>query len=310
MCRHTYFRILSMKIAAWLAILIWVSFAALIAGCAARQEVILSPVSQTVVGTRRVESTAALSLTATSASIPSTPTPSPTPVPSPTPNLRPPEIPTVMSQPVLQAVQVDSDEISRGDPGSPWISLVFNAGAGFQPGTSILDVLRERGVRTTFFLMGWWADRQPELVRRIADEGHEIASHGYEVFDLTQVSDADVIGDLEHADSVLKALTGRTTKPLWSPSAGYRDARVRSLAASLGYRTIYWTVDSGDWREDATAAGVRQRVLDGAANGAIIVMHFDSSRTADTIAAALPGIIDELRARGYRLVTISELISG
>jgi peptidoglycan/xylan/chitin deacetylase (PgdA/CDA1 family) len=208
------------------------------------------------------------------------------------------------------SVPVTDQEVVRGDPSRPWVSLVFNAGAGYPPGEQILDTLRERGVRTTFFLMGWWAERRPELVARIADEGHEIASHGHEVFDLTSVSDAAVIADLERADAVLSGITGRTTKPLWSPSAGYRDARVRRLAASIGYRPIYWTVDSGDWTLDATAERVRSRVLSSAVNGAIIVMHFESSRTADTIAPALPSIIDGLRDEGFRLVTITELITG
>ena len=78
----------------------------------------------------------------------------------------------------------------------------------------------------------------------------------------------------------------------------------------MGYRPIYWTVDSGDWRADATAEAVRRRVLDGATNGAIIVMHFDSPRSAGTVASALPGIVDGLRARAYRLVTVTDLITG
>ncbi|HEX2173628.1 MAG TPA: polysaccharide deacetylase family sporulation protein PdaB, partial [Dehalococcoidia bacterium] len=82
------------------------------------------------------------------------------------------------------------------------------------------------------------------------------------------------------------------------------------IAASLGYRPIFWTLDSGDWRENATAADVSRRVLDGAVNGAIIVMHTDSPRTADTIAPVLPDIIDGLRAQGYRLVTVTELVTG
>ncbi|MDO8671069.1 MAG: polysaccharide deacetylase family protein [Dehalococcoidia bacterium] len=198
----------------------------------------------------------------------------------------------------------------RGDPARPWVSLVFNAGAGFEPATAILDTLQDKQVHTTFFLMGWWAERQPELVREIAAGGHEVASHGHAVFDLTQVSDEAVIADLEKADGIIKANTGRSTRPLWSPSAGYRDERVRRLASELGYRPIYWTLDSGDWTVDASAEEVLQRVTTGVVNGAIIVMHFDSSRTASSIAPVLPAIIDSLQAQGYTLVTVIELITG
>lgn len=243
-----------------------------------------------------------------------TPSPAPTSTPRATPTSAPSATPTVLPlspTPLARlSVPVSAEEVERGDPSRPWVSLVFNAGAGFKPAPAILDVLRDKEVRTTFFLMGWWAEKQPGLVRQIAQDGHEVASHGHEVFDLTQVSDAEVIADLERADAVIGEIIGRSTRPLWSPSAGYRDARVRRLAASLGYRPIYWTVDGGDWREEATAEEVRQRVLAGATNGAIIVMHFDSPRSADTISRVLPEIIDGLRARGKRLVTISELITG
>jgi peptidoglycan/xylan/chitin deacetylase (PgdA/CDA1 family) len=206
-------------------------------------------------------------------------------------------------------VPVTPEEVVRGDPSRPWISLVVNAGAGYEPAVEMLDTFAEKGVRTTFFLMGWWAERNPELVRRIGAE-HEVASHGHAVFDLTSVSDAEVVADLETADAVIGGLIGRSTRPLWSPSAGYRDARVRSIAASLGYRPIYWTVDSGDWTTTATAEAVERKVLDNASNGAIIVLHFESPRTRVSTAVVLPRLIDTLRERGYRLVTVTELITG
>lgn len=206
-------------------------------------------------------------------------------------------------------VPISPEEVVQGDPSRPWVSLVVNAGAGYEPAVEMLDTFAEKGVRTTFFLMGWWAERNPELVRRIGAE-HEVASHGYEVFDLTSVSDAEVAADLERADAVIGGLIGRSTRPLWSASAGYRDARVRGIAAGLGYRPIYWTVDSGDWRTDATADGVERRVLDNVTNGAIVVLHFESPRTRTSTAVVLPRLIDTLRARGYRLVTVSELITG
>src|SRR5437764_5390305 len=133
-------------------------------------------------------------------------------------------------------VPVSPEEVVRGDASSPRIVLAINVGAGSTPAESMLDTLRERGVRTTFFVLGWWAERFPDILTRMAADGHEIASHGHSVFDLTRVSDAAVVADLEAADAAISAVTGHTTRPLWSPSAGYRDARVRALAARLGYR--------------------------------------------------------------------------
>jgi peptidoglycan/xylan/chitin deacetylase (PgdA/CDA1 family) len=215
---------------------------------------------------------------------------------------------TPATTPPPKQVAVSADEVLRGPADRPYVSLVINAGSGYPPAEELLDILAARGVKTTFFLMGWWAEKNPDLVRRIHAEGHEIASHGYREYDLTLVSDAAVRADLEHAEAVLSGITGITTRPLWSPSAGYRDARVRSIAAGLGYRPILWTQDSGDWREDATANGVLRQALAGAVPGAIIVMHLDSPQRRAATAAILGTLIDTLRARGLEPVTITELI--
>jgi peptidoglycan/xylan/chitin deacetylase (PgdA/CDA1 family) len=210
----------------------------------------------------------------------------------------------------LRSVPVSDAEVARGDPALPNVALVFNVGAGFEPATSVLDTLADRQQRATFFVMGWWAERHPDLLRQIADGGHEIASHGHSIFDLTQVSDDEVRADLVRADAAISSVTGRTTRPLWSPSAGYRDARVRAIAASLGYRPILWTVDTADWTTQATPESVYSHIVNGAINGAIMVLHFDSPKSTDTTAQVLPAAIDALRSAGYRLVTITELLTA
>ncbi|HEX8968425.1 MAG TPA: polysaccharide deacetylase family protein [Chloroflexota bacterium] len=215
--------------------------------------------------------------------------------------------PALADQP---SVPVSDAEVVRGDPSLANMALVFNVGAGYTPATGILDALAERQLRATFFVMGWWAERHPDELRQIASGGHEIASHGHAIFDLTQSSDAQVRADLEDADSAIRAVIGRTTRPLWSPSAGYRDARVRGIAASLGYRPILWTVDSGDWTTEATPESVYSHIVNGAANGAIVVLHFDSPTSVETTAQVLPAAIDALRAAGYQLMTITELLTA
>jgi peptidoglycan/xylan/chitin deacetylase (PgdA/CDA1 family) len=208
------------------------------------------------------------------------------------------------------SVPVSTEEVSRGDTSLPSIALVFNVGAGYEPATDILDTLADKHLRATFFVMGWWAERHPDVLRQIADAGHEIASHGHSIFDLTQASDAQVRADLENADAAISAVTGRTTRPLWSPSAGYRDARVRGIAADLGYRPILWSVDSGDWTTEATAESVFSHIVNGASNGAIIVLHFDSPQSTASTAQILPAAIDTLRDQGYQLMTITELLTA
>jgi peptidoglycan/xylan/chitin deacetylase (PgdA/CDA1 family) len=208
------------------------------------------------------------------------------------------------------SVPVSDEEVLHGDPALANLALVFNVGAGYTPATAILDTLADHQQHATFFVMGWWAERHPDELQQIAAGGHEIASHGHSIFDLTQASDAQVRGDLEDADRVISAVVGHSTRPLWSPSAGYRDARVRSIAASLGYRPILWTVDSGDWTTDATPESVYSHVVNGAANGAIIVLHYDSPHSATATAEVLPAAIDALRGAGYHLTTITELLTA
>ncbi|MCA1646127.1 MAG: polysaccharide deacetylase family protein, partial [Chloroflexi bacterium] len=174
----------------------------------------------------------------------------------------------------------------------------------------ILDTLAEHHQRATFFVMGWWAEQHPDQLRQMADGGHEIASHGHSIFDLTQVSDAEVRADLESAEAAISTVTGHSTRPLWSPSAGYRNTRVRAVAASLGYRPILWTVDSGDWTQEATPESVYSHVLNGVSNGAIVVLHYDSPTTRDSTVQVLPAMIDDLRQAGYRLVTVTELLTS
>src|SRR3954453_18556232 len=99
-------------------------------------------------------------------------------------------------------VPVAADEVARGDPTRPRLALVFNVGAGFEPAPTMLDTLAEHDQHVTFFVMGWWAERHPDELRQIADAGHEIASHGHAIFDLTQASDVEVRADLERADAV------------------------------------------------------------------------------------------------------------
>jgi peptidoglycan/xylan/chitin deacetylase (PgdA/CDA1 family) len=209
-----------------------------------------------------------------------------------------------------EVVPVSADEVTQGDPALPNVALVFNVGAGFEPATEILDVLAEQHQRVTFFVMGWWAERHPDRLRQIADGGHEIASHGHSIFDLTQADDAQVRADLSNADAAISAVTGRSTRPLWSPSAGYRNARIRAVAAELGYRPILWTVDSGDWTTEATPESVFSHVVNGARSGAIVVLHFDSPTTQNSTALVLSAAIDYLRNAGYRLVTITELLTA
>jgi peptidoglycan/xylan/chitin deacetylase (PgdA/CDA1 family) len=196
------------------------------------------------------------------------------------------------------------DEIVSGDTNGDMVALTFDAGSVDGPATQILDTLRERNIRLTFFLTGQWVESYPELARRVADDGHELANHSYFHPDLTTLSNSQVLWELDYTEGIIMAKLGRTSRPWFRPPFGARNQRVLDLAREVGLRSVYWTLDSGDWRANATAAAVQFRVLNHVGAGDIVVHHVAAYPTAE----ALPAIIAGIQARGLRLVTVTELL--
>jgi peptidoglycan/xylan/chitin deacetylase (PgdA/CDA1 family) len=224
--------------------------------------------------------------------------PAHSPGPGPTPSA-PPSHSLTRSEAAL--------EIAHGPTEGKRIALTFDAGSSAAPTPAILAALRANGLHCTFFLTGRWTETNPGMVRQIVDAGHELGNHTYTHPDLTHVSDEKVKTELEQTEEEVQRVTGRSTKPYFRPPFGARDARVLRLAAAEGYRCIYWTTDS--W--DSVKKGIRpreieERVLRKARPGSIILMHCGSQATAD----ALPDIIRSLKAEGYEIVTVSDLLNG
>lgn len=208
---------------------------------------------------------------------------------------------------VLNAAPSDAqvwDEISGGDRNSGMIALTFDAGSVDGPALTILDTLKAYDLKVTFFLTGQWVESYPAVARRVAEDGHELANHTYYHPDLVSLSNDKLLWELDYTNGVIQRDLGRTSKPWFRPPFGSRNQRVLDLARGLGYRSIYWTLDSGDWRSNASAAGVLSKVLDNAGGGDIVVHHVAAYQTAE----ALPAEIEGLRAEGLRIVTVSELL--
>jgi len=195
-------------------------------------------------------------------------------------------------------------ELIRGDPSLPMIALTFDAGAGVGSTAQLLDVLRDRGVRATFFIAGAYADRYPGVVERMATDGHELANHSYAHPDFRNLSEAQMRSEIRRGTNAIETAAGTRIAPLWRPPFGSRNGQILRVVAEEGFRSIFWTYDSGDWIEGATANGIRNTDLTRAVPGAVVVHHVSPLATAQ----AMPGIVDELRRRGYELVTVSELI--
>ena len=207
-------------------------------------------------------------------------------------------------------------EIERGTPTRREVAFTFDCAASSGPTAEILDVLREEGVRTTWFMVGVWVEQHQELTKRIARE-HDLANHSWAHPDYRDLTAADIAADMEQLDRYLIALTGQGTKPLWRAPSGARDQRVREAAAAAGWPLhIFWTIgrdangytvtgDTGDWR-DIPASEVMANTVKaaGLGPGVITVSHCDKPSTA----AVMRETIQLFRREGLRIVTVSEML--
>lgn len=187
------------------------------------------------------------------------------------------------------------------------IALTFDAGASPAPTPSILKTLKSAGLQVTFFLTGKWCEQNPDLVKEIAADGHEIGNHSYSHKDFRKLTDDAIVEQLTQTEDIVMRLTGRSTKPLFRPPFGGRDKRVLSVAGQVGYTSVYWSLDSLDaFKKGITSEEIENRILDRIQGGDIVLMHCGSAPTAD----ALEDMIGKLQKRGYRIVRVSELMSG
>ena len=198
-------------------------------------------------------------------------------------------------------------EISHVDRADNKIALTFDAGASPVPTPSILRTLKAAGLHVTFFLTGKWCEQNPDLVREINQEGHEIGNHTYSHPDLRKLTDNHICDQLKKLDDIVTRLTGNSTKPFFRPPFGGRNTEVLRTASEQGYTSVYWSVDSWDaFKKGITSKEIEDRVLERVQSGDIVLMHCGSQPTA----TALPDLIRELQSRGYEIVTVSELVKG
>jgi peptidoglycan/xylan/chitin deacetylase (PgdA/CDA1 family) len=211
----------------------------------------------------------------------------------------------VLALGLLFAAQEDWSEIVHGDPTTGIVALTFDAGA--EAGTAaprVIEVLRERGVRATFFLSGNWVAKHPALAAEILADGHEIGNHSLTHPDLTRLADNQVVFELDYTDQIVWDTLGVHTRPYFRPPFGARNRRVLDVAAASGFRSVFWSLDSGDWLPRATPGAVAERVLRFAQPGDIVVEHVAS----DASAVALPTILDEFDERGWKVGTVSDVL--
>ncbi|WP_031079446.1 polysaccharide deacetylase family protein [Streptomyces sp. NRRL S-118] len=183
------------------------------------------------------------------------------------------------------------------------IALTFDAGPG-KDTPRLLDILKEERVPATFFLLGKnHVVRHPDVVRRIAAEGHEVANHTWTHQVLTDIEPDEIRQELSRTQDAIAKITGR--KPtLMRPPQGRTDDTVSEISRELGLAQVLWSVTAKDYSTTDSDL-IRERTLDGADKDGIILLH----DIYDGTVPAVPGIIKELKKRGFTFVTVPQLMA-
>ncbi len=202
-------------------------------------------------------------------------------------------------------------------PASP--NLIYNGGGGnlihlgFDVEGSpaylgeLLDVLDRRGVKTTMYILGSWAENYPNWVQTFAQRGHELGNHAYSHANMNDLTPQQIKDELNQTEQIIRNLTGQSSKPYFRPPYGSRSDASVQAAYEAGWSTIIWSGSSEDWRGDETNANLMcQTMRQGAFPGSILYTH--------TYRADMPEAVDrfigEMQSRGYIFVPVSVILAG
>lgn len=200
----------------------------------------------------------------------------------------------------------------QGAGGAHQVALTFDDGPDPTWTPKILDILKSKNVPAAFFILGQQAENYPAIVRRIVAEGHEFGSHTYTHANLSLAGDQRTRIELDATQRLLQTITGRSTTLFRPPyEADSRPSQLSEVtplvvAQDLGYLTVMESIDPEDWDKPGTDVIV-QRVKQQRRNGSIILLHDAGGDRSQTV-AALPQIIDYLRARGDTIVSLGQLL--
>jgi peptidoglycan/xylan/chitin deacetylase (PgdA/CDA1 family) len=193
------------------------------------------------------------------------------------------------------------DILVHGNQDLKEIALTFDDGPRPETTRPILDALAKRKIRATFFVVGSQVEKEPGLVRRMLNEGHEVGNHTYSHRRLDTLPLEEVRHELASTNRAFVKATGTHIHLFRPPGMRYTED-VLKVAQDMGYVTIHWNAAAQDYQRQDPAAIVR-KVLKNTGQGSVVLLHLQP----DT-AVALPQILDELQAKGYRFVTVSQML--
>lgn len=195
-----------------------------------------------------------------------------------------------------------------GDTSQKVIYLTFDSGYENGCTAQILDVLKKHGVSAAFFLVGNYIEQNPELVRRMVDEGHIVGNHTYHHYDMSKISDMDSFRrELEDLEALYTEATGRTMQKFYRPPQGIYSEENLKMAQQLGYHTVFWSLAYVDWLNDKqpTSEQAFSKLIPRIHNGAVVLLH----STSKTNAAILDDLLTRWESLGYHFAPLTTLFA-
>lgn len=204
--------------------------------------------------------------------------------------------------PMVNLGDLAVEPIYKGNPKKPMVSLMINVAWGDEYIVPMLDTLDAENVKATFFFDGSWLKKNPEMAKEIQKRGHELENHAYTHPNMSQLSRERATLEISKTQQLLKDTLGVTNKWFAPPSGDFNQQTVQ-IAASLGLKTVLWTLDTVDWRKPSPDSIVN-KISAKVEPGTLILMHPTSSSSQ-----ALKGMIRVIKAKGLVLGTVSQTLS-
>lgn len=196
--------------------------------------------------------------------------------------------------------------LAMGPEGDKTVYLTFDAGYSNKNLEKTLDVLKSHNVKGAFFILPGIVNNSPEVVKRMYDEGHLICNHSYSHCDMSQITDRSKFEkELADCESHLQKTLGIPMSRFFRPPEGAFSEQMLIFCAETGYIPVFWSFAHADWdnSKQPTAQETRDRILTSLHDGMVLLLHPTSSANA----AALDGVLTELKRRGYSFGTLPEL---
>lgn len=192
--------------------------------------------------------------------------------------------------------------IYRVDTQEKQVAISFDAAWGADKTQEIIDILKEYDASATFFLVGFWIDKYPDMVKAIDEAGLEIGTHSNTHPDMVKLDKTTIKNELTTSMEKITEITGKEVKVFRPPYGSYNNDLL-NVCSSLGLSAVQWDVDTLDWK-GLSASEVTSRVMNHVQNGSIILMHNNADHVTDSLRLTL----DWLTMKGYKVTSVGELI--